>query len=324
MHTTYLERFAHIAVAVAFDRHAPDLVRMGAQIAARTGKRLCLIHSVEPWHEAPAPSRGSTHLSNVAQVMERNAAELAGARLRELRELLPPGLHVETHIVAGKPTEALGAEAARLGVALMIVGADLSQMRYVPRGFSTALSLMVTSPVPLFVVDTASCSTLPADGWRLLVADDLGEQTSDAVQFAFDFAAATRATTLHHLHVNGLSLTTLKAGIATAAVTAHTPIAATVSADEVHDALLATLEERLSERAAPMRDYLEAAGGEYVSIVATGIVADEVERCVQDVRPDIVIFGRHQAYHHRPFFIGRLPFRAMLEQRRPVIVVPNG
>ena len=325
MNNTYLQRYQYITVAIAFDRHSVDLARIGGQIAKRTGKTLCLLHAVEPWMEQPhsRPMGQGSPLWDVTQAVERNAADLAATRLKELASMIEATVKTESRVVSGKPSDSLAEAAQIIGSSLLIIGADLSQMRFMPRGFSTALSLMVTSPVPLMVVDTTLYNALPENPWRLFVADDLGEQNSEAVQFAFDLAAAAHATELHHVHVNGLSLIGLKAGIETAAMTARTPINATVSAEEVHAALRATLERRLADRAQPMRDYLEAAGGEYFPTVVTGNVSDEIEKLVFEVNPDVVIFGRHQTYHTRPFFIGRQPFRAMLGQKRPIVVVPD-
>lgn len=54
-------------------------------------------------------------------------------------------------------------------------------------------------------------------------------------------------------------------------------------------------------------------------LAATQIRGAEAERTVD---PDIVVFGRHRMLKAKPYLIGRMGFRAMLEARRPVLMVP--
>ena len=322
---TVVDKLAYITVAVGFDRHTSDLVRMGAELAQKTGRKLCLMHAVEPWTELPQARAFGEHdpLWDVTQAVETNAQDLAEGRLKELCSQLADDLPVKRLVVKGKAAERLGAEAMAVGSHLLLVGADFTNARFLPRGLSTALSLMVSSPVPVGVVDTSITRSLLGAPTRVLLADDLGPQSEGALEYAFALAASLGDSELHHVHVNGLTLESLRAGLSTAAATAHTPINPAAAAEDVYEALIAGVRTKLDQRSLASRDYLEAAGGRYVTEVVTGSVNDQIATVAAAVDPHLVVFGRHHAYYTRPFFIGRVPFRSMLALRRPVIVVPN-
>lgn len=314
-----------VTVAVALDRHSLPLTAAGVAICQRTGKQLCLLHVVEPWAEIP-PSRplgASDPLWDVTQAVERDARDKAVSRLDELASTVPPEISVITRVVSAKAVDGIVRELTRLPSCLLLVGASYGNVRFLPRGLSTALSLMVTSPVPVLIIDTTKPTPLLEERTRILVADDLGDQTATAVEYAFAFGAAVGGVEVRHVHVNGLSLSNLRAGLETAAATSHTVLDSTESAERVFDALLVDLSQRLAVRAENQREYLEAAGGLYTSEVRTGNVFDQLEASATAFGPNLMVFGRHQAYHTQPFFVGRVPYRSMLSYQRPLLIVPS-
>jgi nucleotide-binding universal stress UspA family protein len=325
MQQSFMDQRQYIVVAVAFDEHTMSLAHAAAELCRKTGKKLCLAHVVEPWAELPTSRAFGSEdpLWNVTQAVEASARDLAEARFEEIVQTLGDDLTIRREIRSGKPAAELARIAEDVGAALMLVGADYGNLRFLPRGFSTAMSLMVSSPCPVCVIDAKAEKKFLHDPARFVLADDLGPESEAAVAFAYALAAAMDQSELHHVHVNGLSFETLKAGLGTATATAHTPLNAVASSEDVFDALLARLREKLEARAQPHREYLDAAGGTVVTEVLTGEVNEQVGALSASVEPDLLIFGRHQAYHTRPFFIGRLPFRQMLAQKRPIVIVPN-
>jgi nucleotide-binding universal stress UspA family protein len=312
-----------VLVAVAFDRYTDALVRAGATLAHRTAKNLVLVHVCEPWLELPIskPFAGeASTLWDVTQAIEANTFDLAAGRLTEVAAMT--GVATQTAVLTGRPAACLTAAAAGYKAALIIVGAGGSGQRLLPFGFSTALALMEQAPVPVMAVGAEMTLDLHKEHNKIMLADDLTEQSEGAVDFAFELAEVVADAELHHVHVNGLTLENLQAGILTAAATAHTPVTAGLSAAEVHGVLTARLGERLAERAVGRDEYIEAAGGRYRTKVTTGQVTDELSRLVETVQPDLLIFGRHHTVHRKPLAVGRVPFRAMLAERRPVVVVP--
>jgi nucleotide-binding universal stress UspA family protein len=321
-----MEHREFITVAVAFDRHTVPLTRMAASICRATGKKLCLLHVVEPWADHPhsKPFGGEEdQFWNVTQAVETNARELALSRLGEVGLEVPPDIAVKKVVVGGKPVETICKEVEAIGTCMLLVGGHYGNMRFMPKGLSTALSLSVSCPVPLMVVDTAQEQSLRTSNLKFLLSDDLSDQSEGAVEFTFDLASALGRCEVHHVHINGLTFESLKAGLNTAAATSHTPLNSSASVDDVYGALMTSIDSRLAGRAAALRDYLDASGGTYFSEVATGDVSEEISKVAEDTAADVIVFGRHHTWHKKPFFIGRVPFRSMLGQQKPVIIVPN-
>jgi len=325
MSRSFMDHREFITVAVAFDSHTLALTELASNLCIATGKKLCLLHVVEPWADHPHSKVFGEidNLWNVTQAVETNSRELAMSKLGEVALAVPPDISVKKVVVAGKSVDMICKEVESIGTCLLLVGGRHSSMRFLPKGLSTALSLMVSSPVPLLVVDTAKDFKKDTSGIKFLLGDDLSEHSETAVEFTFDLAAALRGSEIYHLHVNGLSFGSLEAGLNTAAATSHTPLNSSASIDDVYIALLNAIDKNMNERTFDQRDYFEAAGGTYISQVATGNVSEEIQRVAERVKPDLTVFGRHHTLHTKPFFIGRVPFRSMLNKSGPILIVPN-
>jgi nucleotide-binding universal stress UspA family protein len=313
-----------VAVAVAFDENAEGLVRLAGALARRLGKKLVLLHAVEPWIELPASLTDATPLLGLGAAAEREAHGVAEARLKELAGLVPHGVEVERVVVLGKARSALAQSATACNASLLIVGAHLEALRHaVPRGLSTAMALMPAATVPLLVVDPAKLPPLAEGDCKLLVADDLSAATAPAVRYALELAAAMGQCTVRHVYVNGIDRDQLQAALAAAAAASHSPLGDAVSPDEILNRVTMQLQAKLEERASAHVDYLEAARGRYEAEVVSGSVRNELLLEVLRYRPHLLVFGRHKTLHTGPMFLGRMPFRAMVAHGLPVLIVPE-
>jgi nucleotide-binding universal stress UspA family protein len=326
---TFAMRAKYVTVAVAFDHHTVPLTTYAAGLCEKLGKDLCLLHVVEPWLDQPhsVPQGENDPLWNVRQAVEANAYELAERKLDELASGISQHITVVKHVVRGKPAPVLAQEALNTGSMLLLVGADIGSLKYLPKGLSTALSLMVSSPVPVLVADgktlESSPGKSPAGVPTIMMADDLSKDTESALEFAFDLAIGQGKVILHHVYVNGLTFEALRAGLLSASATAHSFVNEQTSTEIVFDALVKELEEQLERRCESEREYLENGGGAYESRVLTGHVAKKLLEEVEKIQPSMVVFGRHQAVHRQPFFMGRVPFKTMLNGQAPVVIVPG-
>jgi nucleotide-binding universal stress UspA family protein len=205
---------------------------------------------------------------------------------------------------------------------VLLVGADVDSLKYLPKGLSTALALMASSPVPVLVADTKSLNTPLQDGPTIMIADDLSEDAENALEFAFDLAIGHGKATLHHIHVNGLTFDALRSGLLTASATSHSFVGDQTSTEIVFDSLVRSLEDQLERRCQSEREYLENGGGSYEARVLTGNAAKKIIEETGRISPSMLVFGRHHSVHRQPFFIGRVPFKTMLASHIPVVVVP--
>lgn len=324
MSETIATRSKYVTVAVAFDHHTIPLTTFAARLCEKLSKDLCLMHVVEPWLDSPhsVPRGENDPLWNVSQAVEANAYELAGRKLDELASKVSPKVKVVKHVLRGKPVPLLAQEAFNIGSMVLLVGADVESLKYLPKGLSTALSLMASAPVPVMVADGSTLLEIKADELDILVADDLSEDSENALEFGFDLAIGQGKATLHHVHINGLTYDSLRSGLLSAAATSHSLGNDEKTTEIVFDSMIKGFEDQLERRGGNERDYLENGGGSYIPKVLTGNVAKKLLEETQIAKPSILIFGRHQAVHRQPFFMGRVPFKTMLASKIPVVVVP--
>lgn len=326
MNEIFMNRCPVITVAVGFDRHTIVLTEAAVELCRRTGKTLCLLHVIEPWLDRTNSSKAlgpQDPLWNVNQAVETNSKDLARNKLDELAQMIPSDVAVIKRIAVGKPVDLIIKEVVETSTAMLLVGADYGSLKFVPRGLSTALSLMVSSPVPVMVADSSILANTFGSNSRFLIADDLGAQSESAVDFGYGLATALRGSQVHHIHISGLTMESLQAGLATAAASSHTPLNTRASAADVFAAMNHDLKNKLFRRAERHIDILEASEGQTMVDVLAGNVYDQLAEYASRHNPHVIVFGRHHAYYTKPFFIGRVPYRTMLALKRPVILVPN-
>lgn len=299
-------RYSFISVAVDFDGHTAALVHVGEALCRRSGKKLCLLHAIDPGqHESVALSR-----------------------LAEVEALVGGGVQVLKQVVQGRPREVLASAAHGVGSCLLLLGLSYERARHVPSSFSTALSLVSDSPVPIMVLDGSTRQAeLAMDKLHVLLADDLAEKTEATVAFAFDLAGSgtdtERRDMLTHLHVSGLTREVIGAALVAAAGASHGLVDPDRVSADVHACTVEAFRARLEKRAEPYLEYFEEAGGTYRVRLAEGAVEEEILQAVRELEPDVLLFARHHPYHTKPFHLGRVPYRAMLAAQKPVIVVPD-
>ncbi|WP_394620441.1 universal stress protein [Lentzea sp. JNUCC 0626] len=169
-------------VVVGFDGSglARRAVLFGAEEASRCGAALQVVHAVR----APLPEPVFTPMSvplpefvteeTMSRAAEDHLAELAA----EIKQSWPD-LEVATHVRIGRPVDVLAAEpgdllvlgsSGRTGIAEMFLG-------------STAVELVSSGGRPVIVTRSG-----PVDG-RVVVGVDGSDTSTDAIAFAFEYAA---------------------------------------------------------------------------------------------------------------------------------------
>ena len=319
------EVFRCIGVAVAFDDHTQPLIDTAVALCRATGKDLYLVHVLEPWAQqrAPLPFGSPDPLWNATPKLYDDPRAQAQFRLNEIIGTLPKDVKARAEIFAGKASDVLPQEVLRLDTALLLVGARFSQTALMPNGVSTAAALMRACPVPVMVIDAKSSHLLPPRGGKFLVADDLTEHAEQAVRCAIDLAKATKAASLTHLHVTPLDPVALETALTNAAAASHAAGNLAAAARDVYAAISYHYEVELEKRSEPYLNQMIEGGVDYRKKVASGNLKSELTALVDRLNPDLLIFGHHASLHHDPFFFGRMPYKAMLAYRRPVLVVPT-
>lgn len=314
-----------VVVAVNADKHAENLVKIASSLCKRTGMRLRLVQVAEYWVGRSWPREITLEgpLAEAITVVENESMLVAQSHLRRLSEKVGGGIEVEVNVIAGYPADGIIADAVANHAVLIITGAAKGNHRFVPKGLSTALSLMSQAPVPVLVVQEGTEVDFEKSRFSMMVADDLSDHSEAAVLTAFDFATRIGQAKLEHIHVNCLTEENLKISLESATAASHLGMMRAFQGSEIYQMAMQTLEAKIRNRAPARKISFESAKGIYETKILTGDVASEIQKSVQVSNPDLLVFGRHRAFRRKPFLIGQVPFYAMLTHNKPVLVVPG-
>lgn len=303
---------AKIGVAVSFDDKLERVLTVAGRLARMTGSKIRLIHVCDPWTKSYLATAVEAGPPDLVNALKEESARIASRRIGSLARTL--GDQVETQVAAGDVVKCLAEDAESEGVGLILVGASKGGIASTSMGFSTAVSLISESTVPVMVVNEDSDLDLGKEGLSIVVADDFSDVALEGLALGFALAQTVRGSTLVHAHVETYSdLQLFKKGKA---------VSARVSPNQIAG-MLQQAEEKLLARCGDRAGRLESEGGHYQMEVVAGSVPDELERTAVACRADLTIFGQHRVFHRHAMHVGQVPFKAMLSQNRPVIVVPH-
>jgi nucleotide-binding universal stress UspA family protein len=316
-----------IIAAVQFDDQLPSLVDAAMGLARRFSAPLSLVNA----YAEPQPLLGVAAQPGYAALSRAialdNEAVLVKQReqMRALVEKVQGPLEIRGKVVVDTPAQGVLAEAAAHDARLIVTACNPGTYSMVPRGFSVALTLMATADVPVLALSSKSQLVFPANRrFRIMVCDDLEPGSLDAVHTAYDWAAKLGDVELTHLHVHGDMREVLQDYWAD--IAARTPY--------LRDHF-ATPEELWAEHEKERKAALAARAGKVAAqAAAAGVQIDQQCRFANDVReelslateelaPDLIVFGRHKLLKTKPYLLGRVPLKAMVDFGRPVLVVPE-
>ena len=326
-----------VLVALAFDERMEQVVQTAEAYALMTGAKLRLIHVTDPWTKsflAPVIEAGSLDL---VDGLVKEAERVALSRLEQVQHSLAKReLAVEVAVISGEVTKAIAAEAAAHEASLIIIGAHRGGFAQTSLGFTTAVSLVMEAKVPVMIVNEETHLRPKAQGLGIFVADDFSTVGAQALDVAFSIAKSVRAPRVTHVHVDGLlDLPRAPAGrkLRSTPIPVNggnryqVPVPKAAAKFDLNE-LGARAEATLKDRAGTRIKDLEAAGGSYRAEVVFGAVAPELARAQAAARADIAFYGQHRVFHRTNAeaglgHAGQMPFRAMLSESRPVVIVPQ-
>lgn len=309
-----------IVVALQKDARDQKLLAAAKSLADKLACKLHLVHSYEPrLGVLPSPIFGEEYHDLLATIYDSGFAETE----QEIGELAAT-VGATFRVLVGAPCPALVAEARSAKAWLMMVGSRGHSHRFLPKGLSVPLSLFNASPCPVLVVsDSAEVpwqqeSAAPSD-LAVFAADDLSAINPTA--FAAELSQATQegGGPLQVVHVNPMTKDTIEAGIAQAAAAAHSAAREAYNASEIYE----HINRRICE---VMKDRVPLALRTRVTPEFTVLHGEPIPELLAEIErrnPSIVVFGKHQAWHHKPFYFGQVPFSTAFQLNRPFIVVPG-
>ena len=314
-----------IAVAISLDDAAP-LLEAAGQLALKSNMGLHLIHIAQP--PFVGLTKSLVNLDFIAgdtlRLIEAESLMNAESKLRELSRSLPTGVSCSTKVIVNRSiSEAVLAEATVVGSKLLMCAAGKGNYSYMPRGFSTALSLMANATIPVLAVKDGVPCSLNADPFKSLIADDLRETGELAAKFAVNWARSMSGVAIQHIHVHGLGRKEFETSVYSSLATMQVPLTPSLDLTSIYDELVKNLEQSLKARSKSLEGDVAKLQGSYQTALLTGPVTEKIAENAESFGASLIVFGRHNTIHRKPFGIGTVPYRAMLQQKAPILVVPT-
>jgi nucleotide-binding universal stress UspA family protein len=304
-----------ILVATSFDEHLESLLLSAENLAVLTGASIRLIHVCDPWAKSFLAAVADVGATELVDALKQESMRIASRRLDSIRSSFPKELKVDTHVVAGDTANLIASEATDHGCGLILVGASKGGIAGTIQGFSSAISLVMESSVPVMVVNKEAMFFPHKKGATFLACDDFTDVSGVALEAGFSLAAGIKGSTLVHLHVESYG------DLPSHAKLKDTKTNGSISPEHLK-LINRQVEEKMLQRAGDWPAKLESKWARYQMEVVSGSVPDEIDRSAIAHRADVVIFGQHKVFHRKSMHVGNVPYKVMLGQSRPVIVVP--
>ena len=234
-----------------------------------------------------------------------------------------PGLDVETEVFSGDPATTLKIEADKKDAALIIIGARESSYRGMPRAFSTALELGSSSRVSTMIIPPGTVNHWNNIPWKILVADDFDRHSWPALHLASDLCLHSNSFEFHYFHAHRVGKQILRRSaqkILEAMTLGKIPYNEEFGPEFYMSKVQSQLQGSMKERMGALQGILKSTGGRYHEHILYGPVKDCMDDVVMEVDPHLIVLGRHEAIHQRPFALGQLPLHTMLKAEVPIII----
>jgi nucleotide-binding universal stress UspA family protein len=329
MYESFKHPKAKILIGVQFDDKLPALLTYAKHFAKLFKARLRLTHvsdvfNAYPWSQLYPSGYVSPTL---IKAMEEQAEEEAQNKMRQVvnEHFANDPVQPETQCLTGLVADSLDADARLSRSSLVMVAVKERSYKLMPRGFSTVLSLMAHSKVPVMVIPAEAKPPQEGTPLKLLFCDDLKPHSQAGIGLALDIIAGISYGELHHVHFHEKDQSDVEAmaqDIQQMMSMGRIPFDDKFSSAKLVDQIKAYIEQKMLGRLGDAKLIVEENGGTYFNRIYFGDVADQLTRCIEEVNPDLVIFGRHELVHRKPLGIGKLPFYAMLNVGKPIIVAP--
>lgn len=304
------------------------LIRTAVSLVKKTGSRLVLVHAIQPFRTY-AGSGEDLILPYDAYEKEVYQADQSDAEhaLIALRDKLPSELMIDIEVCRDYPENALETVAEKVKASLIICGMrardEASTSWY--GGMSTALSMMGSSKFPVMILPLGAEIDFATKEHNILVADNLRDEGLLALQAALGLARSISYKQLIHLHVRKTSyrdinetVEKIKVAMIEGRLPANPDFESEVYLKQIKDELKSVMHDRLETA-----DQDFARGLHWSPRVRFGQPVEELQHAVKESKSDILVFGKHHFLRPKGLVLGKIPYKAMVEDNVASIVVPN-
>lgn len=317
-----------IVLGLGLSDDEDKLLQTAVSLVKKTGSRLVMVHALQPFQGFVG---SGDDLTLPYEIYERDVLQAdqkeAEFRLFALRDKLPPELMIDVELCRDYPENGLETIAEKLRASLIICGLrardDTSSSWY--EGVSTAHALMKWSKFPVMVIPLNTEIDFATKEHTILAADNLRDEGLLALQAALGLARSISCKQLIHLHVRNTSLRDIKGtvekikvGMIEGRLPANPEFESDIYLKQIKSEVKTLMHERLE-----LADKDFAKGLHWSPHVRFGQPVEELQHAVKESNSDILVFGKHHFLRPKGLSLGKIPYKAMVEDHVASIVVPS-
>ncbi|MDD1419909.1 universal stress protein [Dolichospermum sp. ST_sed1] len=326
MKRQFIDKNKNICVAINFDQNTSTLFNQAVNLANATGMGIHFVHCLTPLINGPwgyyLPNE--VVMPELTTQAEEGAVQKATEKLQALVEKIPTEFDVTYKAVVADPISGVLDQANEKNASLILTATSSYPDRNILNGASTAIGLVIHSPVPVMVIKEGHVDSFTKKRLSVLLADDLQNNTENAIHGCGELISQLKNIDMMHLHVHGGLYDNIADSVSS--FMAESWKALNPNNKSAKQVLVEEYEMRkaaLENRGVELKARIAATHGEYNSKVSSGDISEEIQLNAQKLDADLIVFGRHEFIHKSPFMFGRVPFGAMLMQDRPILVFPK-
>lgn len=311
----------HITVAVDFSEYTRLLVAIAENLALQSGASLQLVYVVEPWdqHGLARLLAQDDRVVNMVQSADAYSYDRMEKLMVDLANEINPKISVVPTLRQGNAPDVIIAAALEYGSDLIVAGVQGDMPHLYPKNLSTALALMTDSPLPIMAVPHNAVLRRDRHEIKLLICDDLTQNSAFAIHSAFEFAQELKNSEVFHLHVTQLNPQMLDAAIEQVTVKSQGTIDPGLDGNTVFALAERALQDRLRERVPENMHFQKG----YFPLLREGSLEMFITQIIHDQNIDLLLFGQHQSIHFDPLYVGHMPFTSMVNHHIPVVIFPR-
>jgi nucleotide-binding universal stress UspA family protein len=314
-----------IVVGIRLDDHEDQLLHSAMSLAKKLESCVELVHCFES--SIGYSSAGEILPKATSQSPTVNnpwSEDRAKSILKALGSAANGHVDIHVHVERGDPAENLLRIAREVGAGLIVCGIRDQTPPWAFRGLSTALSLAFYAPIPVLILPLAIAIDFEK-AVSILIADSLGGEGWHVLESGLQLARHLDCAGVYHAHIlkaNSLDIQTTLCDMTESAKQGRVPRDISFTPELLEKTLLQKINEELFYRfhnTSACKDLLQR----YHPIAAIGDIDNEVDRMMATSGTRLMIMGRHQFYSGRRLALDHIPYRAIMERKAGLLVIPS-
>ena len=161
-----------------------------------------------------------------------------------------------------------------------------------------------------------------------MYGDDLSSHSVPGLSAAIEMAVGLGDSEVHQVHICRSSQEEMSRGaqkIMEMMNLNEIPFIDGFAPDAIEQRTEQTIKDKMQKRVGDASLVFSREGGCTLSqhVRFGSDIKGELQSLCDQIDPDIVVFGRHELIHRKPFGIGQVPLTAMLNLKKPVVIAPG-